>query len=180
MNLETERLVLKELTWKDLDNIHALHCYPAVEQFNTIGIPGSIEDTKEIIRAAIEDQQEKTRKQFGWGIFLKATENFIGEAGIGLSANRFKIGEVHYCLVPDYWGKGYATEVAKSIIGFGFENLGLHRIQAGVATENIRSARVLEKAGMIREGRRRKILPIRGEWKDNYLYAIIEDDPRDF
>jgi RimJ/RimL family protein N-acetyltransferase len=180
MNLETDRLLLKELTWEDLDNIHRLHCYQAVEEFNTIGIPKSVEDTRAIIRAAIEDRHVETRKQFGWGIFIKTTEDFIGEAGMGLSADRFKIGEVHYSLVPDYWGKGYATEVVKALIRFGFENLSLHRIQAGVATENIKSIRVLEKAGMIREGRRRKVLPIRGEWKDNYHYAIIEDDPRDF
>ena len=51
---------------------------------------------------------------------------------------------------------------------------------AGVATENIQSIRVLEKSGMTREGLRRKVLPIRGEWVDNYEYAIVEDDPRDF
>ncbi|MDR1201453.1 MAG: GNAT family N-acetyltransferase [Tannerellaceae bacterium] len=51
--------------------------------------------------------------------------------------------------------------------------------EAGVATENIRSIKVLEKSGMIREGLRRKILPIRGEWKDNYHYAIVENDPRE-
>jgi RimJ/RimL family protein N-acetyltransferase len=61
---------------------------------------------------------------------------------------------------------------------FGFESLHLHRIEAGTATENINSIRVLEKIGMTREGRRRKILPIRGEWYDNYHYAILEDDPR--
>jgi [ribosomal protein S5]-alanine N-acetyltransferase len=180
MNPETDRLLLKGLTWEDLENIHTLHCYPAVEEFNTIGIPTSVEDTRTIIRAAIEDRQLKTRKQFGWGIFLKTTEDFIGEAGMNLSANRFKMGEIHYSLVPDYWGKGYATEVVKALIRFGFENLSLHRIQAGVATENVKSIKVLEKAGMIREGRRRKVLPIRGEWKDNYHYAIIEDDPREF
>ncbi len=180
MNLETDRLRLKELTWEDLENIHTLHGYPAVEEFNTIGIPKSVEDTRAVIRTAVEDRSAESRKQFGWGIFIKATEDFIGEAGMNLSANRFKIGEIHYSLVPDYWGKGYATEVVKALIRFGFENLSLHRIQAGVATENIKSIKVLEKAGMILEGRRRKILPIRGKWKDNYQYAIIEDDPRDF
>ena len=185
MNLESKRLILKELTWKDLDNIHTLHSYPEVEEFNTIGIPESVEDTREIIRPPIEDQHLKTvgspkRKQFGWCIFINATEDFIGEAGMTLSANRFKIGEIHYNLLPAYWGNGYATEVTKRLIRFGFEDLKLHRIQAGVVTENVKSINVLEKAGMIREGRRRKILPIRGTWKDNYHYAIIEDDPRDF
>jgi len=70
----------------------------------------------------------------------------------------------------------------KSIVGYGKMNIindydekfNLHKVEAGVATENHRSIRVLEKAGMTREGLRRKILPIRGEWKDNYHYAIVE------
>jgi [ribosomal protein S5]-alanine N-acetyltransferase len=64
------------------------------------------------------------------------------------------------------------------LIRTGFEDFGLHKVEAGVATENIRSIRVLEKAGMTREGLRRKILPVRGEWKDNYHYAIVENDER--
>ncbi len=49
-----------------------------------------------------------------------------------------------------------------------------------MATDNIASVKVLEKAGMENEGVRRKILPIRGEWKDNYHFAIVEDDPGDW
>jgi len=56
----------------------------------------------------------------------------------------------------------------------------LHKLEAGVATGNIASVKVLEKTGMIREGLRRKILPIRGKWMDNYHYGIVEDDPRDY
>jgi len=52
----------------------------------------------------------------------------------------------------------------------------LHRIEAGVATQNLNSIKLLEKVGMTREGMYRKILPIRGEWVDNYSYAILEED----
>lgn len=98
---------------------------------------------------------------------------------MSLSANRFRLGEIFYNLDPKYWGKGYATETVKRVIRFGFVELRLHKVEAGVATGNTRSVRVLEKAGMTREGLRRKVLPIRGQWKDNYHYAIVEDDPRD-
>ena len=63
-------------------------------------------------------------------------------------------------------------------LDYGFETLKLHRIEAGTAVGNDRSIRVLERIGMKREGIRRKILPIRGEWVDNYHYAILDDDPR--
>jgi RimJ/RimL family protein N-acetyltransferase len=96
-----------------------------------------------------------------------------------LSDDRYKMGEIWYNIMPGHWGNGYATEVSKRLIRFGFEFLSLHRIEAGVATGNSRSIKVLEKAGMTREGVRRKMLPIRGSWVDNYHYAILEDDPWD-
>ncbi|MEL7219689.1 MAG: GNAT family protein [Bacteroidota bacterium] len=77
---------------------------------------------------------------------------------------------------PNHWGSGYATEAVQAILAFGFEQLQLHRIEAGVATANIASIKVLERVGMLREGLCRKILPIRGEWYDNYMYAMLEED----
>lgn len=176
MHLETDRLILQPLSWDDLDDIHEFHSIEGVARFNTIGIPKDIGVTREIIRGAIEDQENTIRSIYGWSIQLKSTKEFVGETGMSSSNNRFKRGEIHYHTHPKFWGKGYATEVAKRLIAFGFETLNLHRIEAGVATNNSGSIRVLEKSGMMREGMRRKILPIRGEWQDNYMYAIIETD----
>lgn len=180
MQLESERLVLQEITWDDIENIHALYSCPEVDEYNTLGIPENIEKTKEIIGSTIEAQEEENRKLYGWKIIRKDSGAFIGMAGFTLSANRFKLGEISYELFPSQWGQGYATEVAKTLVKTGFNEFNLHKVEAGVATENIRSVRVLEKAGMTREGLRRKTLPIRGEWKDNYHYAIVEDDPWDY
>ncbi len=180
MELESKRLNFKEVTWDDLENIHMLYSLPETDEYNTLGISKDREHTKEIMRPMIEVQKEELRKSYNWKILKKDSDEFIGMAGINLSANRFKLGEIYYELLPAEWGKGYATEIAKTLIKVGFDNFHLHKVEAGVATENIRSIRVLEKSGMIREGLRRKILPIRGEWKDNFHYAIVEDDPRDY
>ena len=179
MCLKSERLVIKEISWDDLDLIHNLHSIPEVDEFNTIGIPTDISKTKELIKPYIEGQKDKNRKLYFWKIELKDTQEFIGIAGMTLSLDKFKLGEIYYKILPDQWGKGYATEVAKLLIKIGFENFNLHRIEAGVATGNIRSIKVLEKIGMKREGLHRKILPIRGKWIDNYHYAIVEDDIMD-
>jgi ribosomal-protein-alanine N-acetyltransferase len=180
MDIESKRLILKDVVMGDLENIHKLHSIPEVDEYNTLGIPKDIEETKEVICPLIEDQKSENRKLYFWKIIIKANYEFIGIAGMNLSANKFKLGEIYYKLLPSYWGNGYATEVSKALIGCGFDEFHLHKIEAGVATENLRSIRVLEKSGMTREGLRRKILPIRGEWKDNYHYAIVEDDPRDY
>jgi RimJ/RimL family protein N-acetyltransferase len=180
MVLESDRLVLQEVTWDDMENIHQLHSFPEVDEFNCIGIPKNIEETRKLFQSFIEISKTTDRKAYEWKIIRKDLNEFIGLTGITLSADKFKLGEIYYKLLPSHWGQGFATEVAKTLIKIGFENFHLHKVEAGVATENRRSIRVLEKAGMTREGLRRKILPIRGEWKDNYHYAIVEDDPRDY
>ncbi len=177
MNLKSERLKLKEITWNDIANIHNLHSIPEVEEYNTIGIPKNLGTTKELLRPAINDQKNDQRKTYVWNLLLKDSDTFIGIAGMSVSNDRFNYGEIYYKLHPDYWGKGFATEAAKTIILFGFKHLKLHRIEAGVATENTRSIKVLERIGMTQEGIRRKILPIRGEWIDNFHFAIVEGDP---
>ncbi|MBA7513089.1 hypothetical protein ES705_05099 [subsurface metagenome] len=180
MNLQSERLVLKEISRNDMDKLHELNSISEIDEFNTLGIPATIEVTKEVYRPVIEDQKSEKRKLFCWLASKKSNDEVIGVAGMKLSLDKFKLGEIYYNLSPDNWGQGYATEIAKTLVKLGFEDLKLHKVEAGVATENVRSIGVLEKAGMTREGLRRKILPIRGVWKDNYHYAIVEDDSRDF
>ena len=177
MNLTSKRLFLQETDWDDLSIIHALHCEPKVEEFNTIGIPGNPEMTRAIIAGPIEDRLNRTRSKFEWTIRPKKKEaEVLGTVGLSLAAPRFRSGEIHYSIFPDYWGQGYAFEAVRAVVKFGFKKLGLHRIHAGVAVTNARSINLLEKLGMQCEGRSREILPIRGEWVDNYRYAILEDE----
>ncbi len=176
MELKTERLLMLEMTWDDVPLIHQLHCVEAVAAFNTIGVPKHQGDTLAVMLSALEDADQVPRTNYGWVLRRAEDGVFIGEAGMDLSNDRFARAELHYNLLPEFWNLGYGTEVVKGMLEFGFQKLKLHRIEAGVATENARSMRVLEKAGLICEGIRRKILPIRGEWKDNYHYAILEED----
>lgn len=180
MVIGSTRLLLKEISIDDVVDIHHLHSYPEVDEFNTLGIPNDIEETKVFIQPYLDNQKSKKRKLFFWKIVERESDDFIGIAGMTLSNNKFQLGEIYYKILPTLWGNGYATEVSKALIRAGFDDFHLHKVEAGVATENVKSIRVLEKSGMIREGLRRKILPIRGKWKDNYHYAIVEDDPRDY
>lgn len=180
MDISSTRILLQEVSMDDLEDIHHLHSFPEVDEFNTLGIPQDIEETRDFIQPYLDDQKSEKRGLYFWKIVERKSNTFIGIAGMTLSNNKFKLGEIYYKLLPSVWGKGYATEVSKALIKSGFEDFHLHKVEAGVAIENTKSIRVLEKSGMVREGLRRKILPIRGEWKDNYHYAIVEDDPKDY
>lgn len=180
MNIQTNRLEIREISMDDAQQVHKIHSIPEVDKYNTLGLPKDIDETKELISSAIEDQSNKVRKQFAWIFSLKETENIIGLCGMFLTADKFKMGEIYYKLIPKHWGNGYGTEIAKALVSFGFDEMKLHRIEAGAAVENVKSLRIFEKIGMTKEGIRRKILPIRGKWVDGYQYAIVEDDPRNY
>jgi [ribosomal protein S5]-alanine N-acetyltransferase len=84
---------------------------------------------------------------------------------------------IGYFLDKNHNGKGYTTEAAKLIVDYGFNELNLHRIEAGVMPHNIGSIRVLEKAGFHKEGIAVKNVKINGKWEDHQVLAII--NPRD-
>lgn len=176
MQLLTQRLLFRELTAQDLNEIHNMNALPEVDQYNTSGIPESIAVTEQLLKNWLWEQQASPRLHYLFCIMDKASNIFIGMIGLRLGKPKYRNAEVWYKLLPDQWGKGYATEALKEMIRFGFQDMNLHRIEAGCAVENIGSIKVLEKAGMIREGRTRKLLPIRGAWMDNYGYAILEED----
>ncbi|MEQ9439117.1 MAG: GNAT family N-acetyltransferase [Cyclobacteriaceae bacterium] len=175
-SLATDRLRLRELAPGDLDEVHHLHSLPETDQYNTLGIPKNKAVTQSIVQHWLNQLQAVPRRHFTWTITDKSDQTFIGLIALHVGEERFRRGEVWYKLLPDHWRQGYATEALEEVLRFSFETLALHRIEAGCATENIASARVLEKVGMQREGSKRKVLPIRGHWVDNYEYAILEED----
>ena len=94
MDITSLRLILKEVSGDDLEAIHMLHSIPEVDRYNTLGIPENIEETKEVLLPVLEDQQSGNRKRYQWKIVERDSGEFIGIAGMSLSADRFKLGEI--------------------------------------------------------------------------------------
>lgn len=172
----TDRMFIKEVTLEDVYDIHQLHSLPETDQFNTLGIPESVSVTSELVKKWIDEQNLDTQPSFVFCIRLKVTKQFVGLIGINLGKSNFRNAEVWYKIHFDHWKKGYATESLREVLSFGFDELNLHRIEAGCAVQNIASIKVLEKAGMTREGHKKKNLPIRGKWYDSYQYAILVEE----
>jgi ribosomal-protein-alanine N-acetyltransferase len=179
MMLQTNRLYIRELEMKDIDNVHQLHTLPETDEFNTLGIPETIQVTEKLLSEWLNEQSQQPRNSYVFGIDLKDDKTFIGLIGIKLGKKNYKTAEVWFKVHKDFWRKGYTTEALMKLLEFGFNQLLLHRIEAGWAVDNTALGKVLEKVGMTREGMKRKNLPIRGEWKDTYFYGILEDDFND-
>ena len=178
LQLVSERTKLRLIQLSDLDFIHQLHSLPETDEFNALGIPETIEETKAIILPWIEDNQRAEIVNYTFIIEQKNNDQSIGLFGIKVGHRKYKRAEVWYKIHSDYWNKGFATEVLNSVLTFCFDELKLHRVQAGCAVENVGSIKVLEKVGMQREGRGRQILPLKSGWSDNFEYAILESDRR--
>ena len=171
-NLSTARLLIKPIIQADLHYVHSLHSLPEVDQFNTLGIPQNINDTK----AILDNWMTGNTRSFTFTICLQTCQECIGIIGINLGKPKYKNAEIWFKFDPAYWNKGYATEAVNAILEFGFNTLKLHRIEAGCAIGNIGSIKVLEKVGMIREAHTRQLLPLQSGWSDNYGYAKLATD----
>ncbi len=178
INLITKRLNIKPVSKNYVENVYNLQCLEETAKYNTSGIPNSINDTKIIVEKWISENNKEKITQITFIVELINENKFIGLIGIHLGKEQYKNAEVWFQYDYSFWNKGYATECLRKIIDFGFEQLKLHRIEAGCAIENIGSIRVLEKVGMLREARTRKLLPLKSGWSDNYGYAILSTDLR--
>jgi RimJ/RimL family protein N-acetyltransferase len=154
-----------------LDDIHELHSLPQTDEFNTLGIPESKDETQKIIEPWIADIVNYT-----FAIKQSSDDKFVGLIALKLGKKKYKKAEVWFKLNYRHWNKGYGKEALSKILDLGFNELQLHRIEAGCAVGNIASIKLLEKVGMTKEGRKRKVLPLKNGWSDNFEYAILATD----
>jgi ribosomal-protein-alanine N-acetyltransferase len=178
IHITTERLNIKPISILNIEDVYKLQSLEETAKFNTSGNPKDINETKITVENWIVENAKENTKRFTFSVELIDGNEFIGLIGINLGKEHYKNAEVWFQYDYKFWNKGYATESLRKIIDFGFENLKLHRIEAGCAIENIGSISVLEKVGMLREAHTRKLLPLKSGWSDNYGYAILSTDER--
>jgi RimJ/RimL family protein N-acetyltransferase len=173
--IRTERLVLREFHADDFAAVHAYGADPQVTRYTPWG-PNTEEDTREAIARAVAGRAERPRTDYNVAILDPTRDLVIGS--VGLHGRDLAEGtmETGYCLRADAWGRGFALEAARAIVGAGFAALGLHRVVASCDAGNAASARVLEKLGMRQEGRLIQDRKIRGAWRDSFLYAVLADE----
>jgi RimJ/RimL family protein N-acetyltransferase len=176
--LNTERLNIRPVSILNIEDVYKLQSLEETAKYNTSGIPKNINETKNTVENWLIENAKKDNKRFTFSVELIEGNKFIGLIGMNLGKEHYKNAEVWFQNDYKFWNKGYATESLRKIIDFGFENLKLHRIEAGCAVENIGSINVLEKVGMLREAHTRKLLPLKSGWSDNYGYAILSTDER--
>jgi RimJ/RimL family protein N-acetyltransferase len=145
--LETKRLVINAPELSDFDNMCTLQSDPEVMRYIGHGVR-----TKELVAESLQmaiDHQQKHGFSLG-SVYEKGTEIFIGRAGLiylAFDDTQPEI-EVGYALLTAYWNKGYATELTRALIKWGFQHLSVSHLIGVIRPKNDRSRHVLEKSGM--------------------------------
>lgn len=145
---QTQRLSIKPVALSDLNELVKLCTNPEVMRY--VG-DGSIQTAEEVL--AFIHTRERYYQQYGldfFSVFKSDTGEFVGQAGLFHLAFDISNHDIWlaYRLQPQFWHKGYATELAKALINWGFNELSLTSILAFVHPQNKHSQRVLENAGM--------------------------------
>jgi ribosomal-protein-alanine N-acetyltransferase len=170
--IHTARLTLRPYALTDIADLVRLAGAREVAA-TTLRIPHPYteQDARDFIAANGGSSSPETR----FAITRQNDGQFCG--GIGFRVDEAQHhGELGYWLGVPYWGQGYATESARSMVDYGFDTLGLHRIYASYVTHNVASGRVLRKIGMRHEGLMREHVCKWGTFYDIDCYGILKAD----
>ena len=166
-------LRLRLLTLDDWPAVHAWASRPEACRFQTWG-PNSEDETRAFVADAVADAGLQPPPRLLHAIVVDGS--VLGNGALIFHSRAQRQGEIAYIVHPDHWGRGIATAAGRELLRIGFEEHGLHRIQATCDPRNAGSAAVLKKLGMRYEGRMRHTQYIRDGWRDSELFSILEDE----
>lgn len=170
--IETDRLILRRLTRKDVHNMFEYTSDPEISTHTTWFAHQSIEDTMRYIEHNLRLQDQHQVHE--WGIVDKKGKKVIGTCGYTMWKPNHRTAEIAYAIARPYWGQGLMTEAVQAVLQFGFDKMELNRVEARCMVDNLGSERVMQKIGMSFEGILREQLYAKEKFHDLKLYAILK------
>lgn len=168
---DLERLRLRRPKLTDADALFAIGSDPEVAHYADWPLNTSMEASLSRLRQRAEDW--KTGAEYYWVITLKPDDHVIGAIGTCVKQHAADFG---YLLDRRHWGNGYATEAARAIVAWAWSVPSIRRVWATCDTENLASARVIEKVGLVREGTLRQAIVrpnISSQPRDAFIYSKV-------
>ncbi|MCS5735402.1 GNAT family N-acetyltransferase [Herbiconiux daphne] len=174
----TERLALRPHRLGDFDDLTIYHSDPEVVRY----IPWPVRTPEQTREALASRTRQGTVFEPGQWLVLamevRETRRVIGEVLLKYDSETDARGELGYAMAADMAGHGYATEAARAVLKLAFESFGLHRVIARLDARNEASARLLRRLGMRQEAVHLSATFFKGEWTDDLVFALTEDEWR--
>lgn len=174
--IETERLVLRPFRPSDVDDVHAIRSRPDVVRY----LYGEVRSRREVEEIVAERATLTTLRDDDDALVLAAERRedgrVIGEVTLWLRSAEHRQGEIGFVFHPDAHGRGYAREAATALLQLAFGPLGLHRVFGRTDARNEPSAALMRRLGMRQEAHLRQNEIFKGEWGDELVFAVLEDE----
>ena len=177
MKLETERLVLRDLEEKDIDNIcKNVNELEVSKYLAVVPYPYKKSDAEWWANNCIKESQENPRENYNLGVEYNG--EIIGAIGLTKIDYFVKKATFGLWLGKDYWRKGIMTEASNVLFDFAFNELGLNRIDSAAYVNNESSNKLHKKLGFVYEGRKRQDSRSKatGEFHDSNIYGLLKKD----
>jgi [ribosomal protein S5]-alanine N-acetyltransferase len=174
-SITTERLLLEDLTSKDLCGIQRIARDQSVMKYVLIWLEND-EQVAGFLQHAIEESQRADRRDYVLAVRIPGTGAFAGFVLLEIDPDQTSTAEVGCVLLPEYWKNGYASEILRALLAFGFGKLSLHRVYGKCDELNLASAHVMEKCGLAYEGMLREHVWLRDHWRSTRYYGMLAGD----
>lgn len=170
--LETARLKMRKLSRFDTQAIFEIRNDYQVTKYNIGDAYTNIEQARDLIRNIQSEYVE--RKTVRWGITVKPNDKVVGMVGFNYWDRNDHRAAIGFDLRQDHWRKSFMTEAACEVIRFGFQNMGLNRIEADASIYNVGSITLLQNIGFNQEGIQREQYYEDSDYHDLVLFALLK------
>lgn len=169
--IKTASLLLRQFAESDLQNVFKGLSDPDIIKYYGVSF-STLEETKEQMKffANLED----SGTGIWWAICSLDDHTFYGGGGLNNLSKEHKKAEVGFWLLKEFWGRDIMSEAMPLICNYGFDKLGLHRIEGFVETENINCKKAIEKLGFKLEGTMQDCEIKNGKFISLDIYAKIK------
>ncbi|MFD7407988.1 GNAT family N-acetyltransferase [Streptomyces sp. NPDC059866] len=140
--------------------------------------PRSRADVEQTVARSIASATATPRTEYAVAIAERMSNEVIGFGRLAMDPHQQRAATFGFALRPNAWGMGYGIETIELLLGLGFEDLNLHRVWSARSPLNEASARTMQKAGMVEEGRIREHIEKGAKWRDSIVHSILEHEWR--
>jgi RimJ/RimL family protein N-acetyltransferase len=179
--LAADRLVLRRFRASDLAAFARYRSDPAVARYQSWSAPYPLERAENMLAELSEQHPDTPGEWYQFAVALHGSSALIGDCGMHVDADDPRQVEIGFTFAAGSQGHGYATEAVRCLVDYLFLHRGKHRVTASCDDRNTRSAALLRRIGMRREGLRMESTWAKGEWTNDELFAVLRRewlDPR--
>jgi len=172
----TDRLVLRRFESDDVSSLAAYRSDPNVAQHQSWGTPFSEAQARVFIDSLGAAHPDTPGECFQFAVVEAATGVHIGDVAAGIDADDPRLAKIGVTLAKSAQGQGYAAEALAGLLDYLFFERSKHRVTAECDTRNASSIALLERLGIRREAHHLSSAWYKGEWTDEYVYAVLASD----